>query len=317
MANLVVWSELHENRRPTSTTRQALAQARVISNALGATVHALVATDAVDAEGLDALACEFGAAGADRVMVWPTSAPLALPLYATHGALLEAVGKRLRPRLFIFPLGAAAVQLAPPFAARVSAEFFPHAAAVVVAAELTEGRAGSLRLRRVHSSWQKVDELDVMEADRMVVCVFAAAQTAGVHGEGIAELEVLALPTPAAPEMLSIRSTSDSACDAHTVFISEAPINVSGIDGIAWVRPQRLAPLFGMMCPTRAVMVADSLAGRWPPVLAVGAGHGIGWAGDGTLPQGTKGLTARWRVRTSEAVGAIAAHLHDADKAAP
>lgn len=312
MANLVVWSELHENRWPTPTTRQALAQARTISNALGATVHALVATACQDAESLDALAREFGAAGADRVMVWPTSRPLALPLYNTHGPLLETVAKRLRPRLFIFPLGAAAVQLAPPFAARVSAEFFPHAEAVVVAAALAEGRAGSLRLRRVHASWQKLDELDVMEADRMVVCVFAAPLTEGVRGEGTAELEVLAMATPAAPEVLSIRSTGNSACDAHTVFVCEANLDVTGIDGTSCVRPAGLSPLFGMLCPTHAVMVTNSLT-VWPPLLAVGASHGIGWVGNGTLPRGTKGLTARWRVHCREAA-AITAHLRGLTK---
>ena len=139
MANLVVFTELVGDRLPTHSTRLALAQARSISNALGATVYALAAAVPCNGRALDELADSLGKAGADRVMVWIRTSTQDPFHYATDGHILEAVTKRLRPRLFLFPCGIAAAQLAPVLAARVAADYFPDATTSFAAALLNEG----------------------------------------------------------------------------------------------------------------------------------------------------------------------------------
>jgi electron transfer flavoprotein alpha/beta subunit len=203
MANLVVFTELVGDRLPTHSTQIALAQARSISNALGATVYALAAVGPMSGQALDELAAELGKAGADRVMVWTRPLPLEPFHYAAHGHVLEAVTKRLRPRLFLFPMGMAAAQLAPVLAARIAADYFPQATPSFAAAALDEGKSGELRLHRTHASKRSFDVLDVMEADRMIVCTLADTADTTARGAGAAELEVLALSTPTARNIVA------------------------------------------------------------------------------------------------------------------
>lgn len=197
MANLVVFTELVGDRLPTHSTQLALAQSRSISNSLGATVYALAAAGPLDVRELDELADSLGKAGADRVMLWTRQSPENPFHYATDGHVLEAVTKRLRPRLFLFPTGVGANQLAPVLAARVAADFFPQATPSFAAASLDEGKVGELRLHRSHASNRSFDVLDVMDADRMIVCTLADGPDTTARGAGAAELEVLALSVPA------------------------------------------------------------------------------------------------------------------------
>jgi electron transfer flavoprotein alpha/beta subunit len=206
MANLVVFTELLGDGRPSPLTQLAIAEARAISNALGATIYAVAAVGPMDEEALVSLADSLGRSGADRVLVWPGSLLPPVPNYADLGHLLETIANRLRPRLFLFPQGAAAAQLAPMLAARVSADYVPGATASFKAASLTDGNAGELRLHRTHASKLSFDVVDVMDAERMIVCTLAEIDDPMTKGAGPAELEVLSLLPPPEPLEKAARS---------------------------------------------------------------------------------------------------------------
>ncbi|MDX2020714.1 MAG: hypothetical protein SF187_10755 [Deltaproteobacteria bacterium] len=284
MANLVVYTELAEDRQPTPGARFALAQARLIARALGATIHAAVAHPGVDTSTLDEIAAALGGAGADRVLLWSNAAAGALPLYVSHGAFLEAMAKQLRPRLFIFAAGSPAVQLAPVLASRLPAEFFPRAQVTVGPANLDVGDVGTLRLQRVASD--NIEQLDVIEAERMVVVTLCNGTTQTVTGGQPAELEVMDLPAQAELTVQTTRLLANR-CEDASLLLGDGPGRVSADEA-------RL--MYGMLCPQHAVLFTNDIKAWWPVPLMMSPGSAFGWVGDQALARGTRGLTARWRI---------------------
>ena len=147
MAAILVHIDL-DGDRPSASSLVALAAGRHVASSWGATLYAaLIAHDPTPhassasstAEvmssttalpGLDAIETALARAGADKVVVAVTDAPI-LPLWATVGQAWTGVLDHLRPRLVLF--GADAVsssELAPRTAARIGARLLTRARAL-------------------------------------------------------------------------------------------------------------------------------------------------------------------------------------------
>lgn len=290
MANLVVYAELAEDRQPTQSARFALAQARLISRALGATVYAVVAHHRLEGGELDEIAESLGHAGADRVLLWPNVAARSLPLYASLGPFLEAVARQLRPRMWLFPAGAAAVQVAPVLAARLEAEFFARAEVTLADAHLAMGCPGRLRLHRVAGN--ALEEFDVIDAERMVVCTLANANAVAVCGGQAAELEVMDLP--AQPNVVVNRTVVvPNPCETPLMALGEGNDTTTAHDA-------RL--LFGMVCPKQVLLFTDNFQAWLPLPLVMAPGSNFGLAGNQAMPKEPQGVTTHWRTAAESAL---------------
>jgi hypothetical protein len=135
-----------DGERPHASSMIALAAGRHVASSWGATLYAaLVAHDtserkaadstaqvvsAARVPGIEAIETELARAGADKVVVAMTDAPVA-PLWAAVGAAWQGVVDLLRPRLVLFGADSpSAAELAPRTGARIGARLLMRARAL-------------------------------------------------------------------------------------------------------------------------------------------------------------------------------------------
>lgn len=124
MGCVVVYIE-RDRDRPSPSSLGALAAARSLANAAGATVYALCSLG--EADDLDVWASALGAAGCDRVAAARSDRPQQPVLWSTHGEILAEICLRLEPRLVLAPSTPGARDVAPRLAARLGAAYVPEA----------------------------------------------------------------------------------------------------------------------------------------------------------------------------------------------
>ena len=141
MAAILVHIDL-DGDRPNASSLTALAAGRHVASSWGATLYAaLVVHDPTEREstkidsaaqvpGIEALETVLARAGADKIVVALTTAPIA-PLWAALGNAWQAVLDHLRPRLVLFGADApSAPELAPRTGARIGARLLTRARAI-------------------------------------------------------------------------------------------------------------------------------------------------------------------------------------------
>ena len=129
--------------RPHASSLAALAAGRSIASSWGATLYAAVmmhdATEgaspdstaqvSTNVEGIEEIQSALGRAGADKIIVAVTDAPLA-PLWAAIGVPWQGVLDHIRPRLVLFGADApSATELGPRTGARIGARLLMRARA--------------------------------------------------------------------------------------------------------------------------------------------------------------------------------------------
>lgn len=318
MANLVVYVELDAALAPDASSRHALGCARGVANALGATVYGLVAVPPAALGRLDAVAQALGAAGADRGLAFATDA--VLPLYETHGNTLERVAATLRPRFVVFPVGMAAVQLAPLLAARLSGTFFPGAQITVSAPRGGPG-SGLLRLSRLSADLETQYELDGCEADRVVVCTLAAGPAPTLKLGHDAELELLSVPPGPPPRVAARAHAPGWGGSPHTLLVSDKgratadALAAAWAGGVVHLSPSETCAWAGLLCP-RVLAVATRIPEQaWPPPFALAVSHRMGLATPRPRARALPPGEVRWKAAESEARAAFEALVHAAGAA--
>jgi hypothetical protein len=159
-----------------------------VARSLGATVYALVVADEV-ASLAETLAAPLGQAGADKVLLVADALAAACPIEPLWRNVLDAIGERLRPRLFLWPAGSIGLQLGPPLAVRLGASFFPRATF-----DVEEGGIES-DARLVIRRWTEAQDgfwtVGVGAAFAPVVVTLAAGPAPEPDGAGTAEIAIL------------------------------------------------------------------------------------------------------------------------------
>lgn len=290
MANLAIHVDLRADT-PTPATRHALGQARRIAERLGATCHAVVATGQLALPALERLATALGRAGADRVILSCDARLDGPPLWHSHGPLLERVAEHLRPRLFLFPAGTAAGQLAAPLAIAARALFFPDASV-----EFTD--PAGLRLARRRADWSGTESLDVRSVRQPIVAVLGAGPADLVPPGDEAELELLPCPAETRADGITMLSAREDEHDAMVsaqalVWLTDAgtpppsgplagatTLDSAGTD-VALVRSGAgtpTVPNLDVVCPSR-LCLASSGSLPLPPPLGLAARTAVILAG--------------------------------------
>ncbi len=298
MANLAVYIETGDGGKPTQASIRALAQARRVSEALGASVYALVpsATEAADVEGLSV---RLGACGADRVLICSPGLPGAVPLYDAAGPLLEALVKMLRPRLFVFPIGDAAVQLAPMLAARVLAEFLPNACVDTAATQPPDGEASALWLRRLHADGRWQQSLDVLAADRMVVCSLVGDLSQQAPGGSDVEVDTFSSP-PSRPTAVQTRSQPRGfdVTDLECLIIDDVTDVTEAAEAV--ITSAEALRLWGLLCPSRLVLMGSQLSEMAWVLLPLNGRVGV-CQRSGNKPRTPPGAHVVWKTNAPDA----------------
>jgi electron transfer flavoprotein alpha subunit len=112
-----------EGDRPHRSSLVALAAGRQLASSWGATLYAAV----IAKDASTPAAAALGKAGADKIMVATTDAPIA-PLWAAVGGAWQTVLDQLRPRIVLFGADApSAPELAPRTGARIGARLLMRA----------------------------------------------------------------------------------------------------------------------------------------------------------------------------------------------
>lgn len=260
--------------RPDPSSMTALAAGRAVASSWGATLYAaLVAHDPTESAapdstarvvaasrvpGIGAIQSALALAGADKVVVAVTDAPVA-PLWAAVGASWQGVLEHLRPRLVLFGADApSAAELGPRTAARIGARLLMRARA-------TAGDHVELRDR---------DGGHVRASDGGAAVVLVGAARAGAgRGDDDIDLVVVAAPGGADPR-IEVAGTAP----ATFVDIAGAGGAIVAIgDDVAGdaevVRgAERLARLLGAHVVCSA---AAAKAGAVPPGAAVERGAAL------------------------------------------
>jgi hypothetical protein len=121
--------------RPHASSLAALAAGRSVASSWGATLYAALiahgptdaSADAAQLPGMAAIETELARAGADKIVVAITDAPIA-PLWASVGKAWQGVLDHLRPRLVLFGAdGPSAPELGPRTGARIGARLLVRA----------------------------------------------------------------------------------------------------------------------------------------------------------------------------------------------
>jgi electron transfer flavoprotein alpha subunit len=114
-----------DGAQPSRSSLVALAAGRQLASSWGATLYA--ALIASTAEGMDLIETELACAGADKVVVATTDAPI-VPLWAAVGGAWAGLLDLLRPRVVLFGADApSAAELAPRTGARIGARLLLRA----------------------------------------------------------------------------------------------------------------------------------------------------------------------------------------------
>jgi hypothetical protein len=228
MASIVAYIELREGVA-TRPSRFALAEARRVADAAGATVYALLTLGPRSQTEIDQLASELSAAGADRILCSSDDALAGPPLDATCGPLLARVAEHLRPVLFLFPAGGVGIELGPPLAVRIGAAYLANANLEVIA---DEHAAEPASLRVVLTRWRAARDgqrrIDVGDLERPVVASLPCDVPPPDLGEPYAEVEMLPCPesSHAQPRLLGTMADSAAGPEACSALVwSESPLD--------------------------------------------------------------------------------------------
>jgi len=122
VANILVYIELVDDR-PLPASLEALAIGRVIASRLGATNYALLPCAARPSYGEDDAIMVLSRHGADKVLLITHARLASPPLFATHGAVVQAACVALPPTLVLFASTAGARDIAPRLAAQLAAAY--------------------------------------------------------------------------------------------------------------------------------------------------------------------------------------------------
>jgi electron transfer flavoprotein alpha subunit len=263
VASIVVFVEVRRGAA-TSASRYAVAEARRVATALGATVYALVATGA--SSEVDDLARALGEAGADRVLCCADAALGGPMLDATVGPLLSAVGQRLRPVLTLFPAGTVGAALGPPLALRLRGVFQGRAALAIVG----EAEKSRLVVRRLRADGA-IRAVAVGAPEKPVVATLPAGDDPGRRGQPTPEVEALA-PVPAGPpaiRALAVEPDDGEAVELAPVLVALGPgLDAAERDALRAALPAGSAlvgeelPEAGLAaaCPARLLVVGRGAA---------------------------------------------------------
>jgi hypothetical protein len=201
MASIVAYMELRQGAI-TDPSRFALAEARRVADAAGATVFALLAVGVLEQSEMDRLASEVSAAGADRVLCASGEALAGPTLDPTHGGVLAQVADHLRPLLVLFPAGGSAAQLGPSLAIRMGAAFLSSASIALHREDRTPDPPSQ---RVLLSRWRPTRDgqrtIDVGDLERPVVAGLAAGPFPTATGAPCAEVEMIPCPDPKFPAL--------------------------------------------------------------------------------------------------------------------
>jgi electron transfer flavoprotein alpha subunit len=253
LANLLVPIDLRDGV-PTEPSLFALSESRRGAHDAGVTVFAVVLCDPRPEEETQAIARRLGVAGADKVLLCEGPGLDAPALDPTHGLALHTAAQRVPPLLVLFPAGGAGPQLGPALAVRLGAAF--AAAADIEVSEtptpLPDG-VGRVVLRRWRRDLSAYRRMDPVEIGRPVIAVLGAHGAPRNAGTANVEVQVIACPAPAAPNVVELESTPD---ETATLALARVLVVVS-----ASVGPEVVARLTAAAPP--GVAVAD--LARVPP----------------------------------------------------
>jgi hypothetical protein len=223
LANIVVNIELRDGHL-TDPTRFALGEARRVARALGATVYALVVGAEIGPLA-DALALPLGQAGADKVLLVADRLAAECPVEPLWRNVLDAIVDRLRPRLFLWPAGSIGLQLGPPLAIRLGANFFPRATF-----DLDGGGVESdarLVIRRWTDSQDGFLTVGIGAAFAPAVVTLTAGHSPADQGVGPAEVAVL-------------RAGDDGARGIEVLSTTPAPAAAAELASTVVLMPERV-----------------------------------------------------------------------------
>lgn len=310
MANFVVYADVRAGA-VTAPTVAALAEARRIADALGATVFALVAVGPTPPTTLDGLAAALGAAGADRVLGCTSAALAGAPLDPTHGPVLLAASQRLRPTLVLFPAGGSGEALGPSLALRLGAIWQPHATLQV--ADPDDAGERRLLVARRRPALDGLEVLDVRDLERPVVLTVAAAAVSTPLGDPLSELELMADPAGgvAAVTELEWQPDPDAALEvAEAVVLVDADPDDAALSalaraaGVPVASTRRASSALEVSCPGRVFLAGD--ADRPPcglaPATRLAAATSKAWPAADLLFKGGKPPSAAELAKAFERV---------------
>ena len=281
MASIVAYIELREGV-VTRPSRYAVAEARRVADAAGATVYALLTIGPLGQVEIDKLASEVSAAGADRILCSSADALAGPPLDATHGPLLAQVAEHLRPVLLLFPAGGVGAELGPPLAVRIGAAYLANASIELVAEE----RAPDLASQRVVlTRWRAARDgqrqVDVGDLERPVVASLACGIATAALGEPYAEVEMLPYPesSHAGPSLLAAKidgTAGPELCSALVWSLSrlDGDSRTALPAGAAFVvASEASAPALATASPMELFLLSPAAPDETPPLslLAPGA----------------------------------------------
>jgi hypothetical protein len=228
MAALLVYIELRAGV-VTRPSRFAVAEARRVADAAGATVYALLAVGDVPQTQIDQLASEVSAMGADRILCSAADSFAGPPLDATHGPLLAQVAERLRPLLFLFPAGGSGTTLGPALAVRIGAAYLANTRIEVVAEERAPAPPSP---RVVLSRWRAAGDglrrIDLGDFERPVVASLPCGPAPDRLGAPYAEVDMLPAPEPAPGGPRPLAAEDDDSAELETcsaLLCSTAPLD--------------------------------------------------------------------------------------------
>lgn len=317
MATIAVYVDLRDDV-PTRPTRFALAQARRLSTALGATVHAVVGTPSEAPDVADRLAEMLGAAGADRVIVCrdPVFGGPALP--SIQGRLTELVANRLRPRLLLFPSGSVGLALGAWAAARLGAPLCSRA-------QLIPDSDDPQAFVLVQTDGASGRRLPVGSGQpQLLVAVLAAGDDSGslpgaLRGPA-AELDELAYPTTVGNVVEELEDKPDDSRDvelASTLVIVAGTVEPSELAGLMAALPPGAVAVHGpawpsglqWAAPRRVLVLWSGDPTGAPPVLTVPANSRVAYLGPKKLPAGWPVPHLHWKSDLATGVPALTAAL--------
>ena len=196
MANIVVCVELGSGQ-PTESSLSAIADARRVAAAMGATVLALVVPGQLGADGEpgappdeEALSAALGATGADKVLLVNAGGG-ATGWEAPLGLIVD----RFAPRLYLLPAGPLADAVGPFLASRTRAFLLPHARLDFRAgSEAVPASVAACRANHPGKAAEGPESVDLAAAALPVVVSLDAHAAPRLTGTRPAELAVLESP---------------------------------------------------------------------------------------------------------------------------
>jgi electron transfer flavoprotein alpha subunit len=235
MASIVAFIELRKGAI-TGPSHCAVAEARRVADAAGATVYALLTVGLLTQVEMDRLASEVSAAGADRIFCSSAESLAGPPLDATHGAILAQVAKHLRPVLFLFPAGGVGTQLGPSLAVRIGAAYMANASIEIRAEERGSDPASKrILLFRWRAARDSLRKIDVGDLERPAVASLASGVIPLPVGEPYAEVEMVPCPDSKFPKTLPIDSNVDDGAEfelCRALVLSGRPASATASDAL-------------------------------------------------------------------------------------